>query len=110
MTKWVVLQLHKKFTHKCCENIDEFNLEQYALTKTGQHKEKERHEKTTNKFGQKFYTIGFSNEKKIAILKIEIEKLCNEKKTIDEKLKKAFVMLYKRKQRMADIYKIDDDN
>ena len=28
----------------------------------------------------------------------------------DEKLKKAFVMLYKRKQRMADIYKIDDDN
>jgi uncharacterized protein YPO0396 len=80
---WVQRELYKRFRHICAETVQEFKNADYALTKGGQIKTgKQRHEKDDRHSlnDQRRYILGFSNQKKIALLEQEIENLTGEVK------------------------------
>lgn len=66
-TKWLTYEVHERFSHVCCENIEDFTKQNKAISITGQIKSSERHEKDdrTNLNNRTKFVLGFSNRKKL---------------------------------------------
>lgn len=68
---WLSKELRQRFTHVCCETMEQFRREIQAITQSGQMKTGgKRHEKD-DRHGlndRRRYVLGFSNQKKIAAL------------------------------------------
>ncbi|SHH95689.1 ATP-binding protein [Desulfosporosinus lacus] len=68
---WLSKELRQRFTHVCCETMEQFRRETQAITQSGQMKTGgKRHEKD-DRHGlndRRRYVLGFSNQKKIAAL------------------------------------------
>lgn len=67
---WLDRELTQRFDYACSETLDQFCREERALTKAGQIKGRERHEKDDrHAIGDRTrYVLGWSNEDKIAAL------------------------------------------
>lgn len=79
---WLSKELRQRFNHVCCDDMEQFRRENYAITKAGQIKASgKRHEKD-DRYGindRRRFVLGFSNEKKIAVLEVN-------KQTLDEEV------------------------
>ena len=68
---WLARELQQRFSYVCCEGMEEFRRERQAITKAGQIKANgKRHEKD-DRYGlndRRRFVLGFSNQKKIAVL------------------------------------------
>jgi uncharacterized protein YPO0396 len=72
--EWLVERLHQNFDYACCETIEEFEQETFALTINGQIKSRDRHEKD-DRFAvddRTRYILGWSNEDKIKALEAQL--------------------------------------
>lgn len=68
---WIAYELARRFDYACCENMDQFQREQRAITRNGQLKAgSERHEKDDRRTidDRTSYVLGWSNDAKIAAL------------------------------------------
>lgn len=67
---WLEGELARRFDYACCDTIEEFRREKKALTRAGQVKGGERHEKDDRRrLGDRSrYILGWTNEGKIAAL------------------------------------------
>jgi uncharacterized protein YPO0396 len=74
---WLESHLASRFQHVCCDTLDQFRREIFALTRAGQIKGRERHEKDDrlriDDRGR--FILGWSNEAKIAVLEKEARDL-----------------------------------
>lgn len=88
---WLTAELKQRFNHVCCESINDFKKEKFAITKGGQVKlGGKRHEKD-DRFDindRRRYVLGFSNLKKIGALEAELEDLKTEEKRIQREITK----------------------
>ena len=77
---WLTKELQQRFSHICCENMDQFRREPQAITKFGQIKSRgNRHEKDDRSSinDRRHFVLGFSNQRKIDALernKADLEK------------------------------------
>lgn len=101
---WLENELDERFNYVCCETIEQFQREPYAVTKEGQVRSgKLRHEKDDRKdiFDRRNYVLGWSNIEKIRAIENEMLAIRKElgavEKTIDSN---------ERKQKELDIKKI----
>ena len=72
---WLSRELHTRFDHVCCESMEEFRKERFALTKAGQIKTQgRRHMKDDRRRidDRLHYVLGFSNEDKIRAMMEDI--------------------------------------
>ena len=77
---WLTRELRQRFSHICCEEMDQFRREPQAITKAGQIKANgNRHEKDDRYEinDRRRFILGFSNQKKITVLE-ENERLLKE--------------------------------
>jgi uncharacterized protein YPO0396 len=68
---WIEAELARRFDYACCDSMDQFRREKYAITHNGQVKAGgERHEKDDRRSldDRTHYVLGWSNEAKIAAL------------------------------------------
>lgn len=68
---WLTKELQQRFSHVCCENMEQFRREQQAITKFGQIKSRgNRHEKDDRSSinDRRHFVLGFSNQRKIDAL------------------------------------------
>lgn len=86
---WLTAELKQRFSHICCDNLNDFKKERFALTKRGQVKlGGQRHEKD-DRFDiddRRRYVLGFSNLKKIQALESELEDLAVEERRIQREI------------------------
>ena len=71
---WLDAELTARFNYACCETLDQFRREPMAVTRAGQIKGRgERHEKDDRHRidDRSRFVLGWSNEEKIAALKLE---------------------------------------
>lgn len=77
---WLAKELQQRFSHVCCEDMDQFRREPQAITKYGQIKSRgNRHEKDDRSSinDRRHFVLGFSNQRKIDALeknKSDLEK------------------------------------
>lgn len=74
--EWLECELEEKHNYICCDTINEFRKEPYAITREGQIKSgKVRHEKDdrTNLLDRKNYILGWTNQDKIQALETELK-------------------------------------
>lgn len=92
---WLSNQVNSRFDYVCCDNLNVFERTEKAITKAGQIKSKQRHEKDdrTNINDRKRYALGFSNQRKIEAYLDELKAL-NEEKSFykDEKDESTKIM------------------
>ena len=72
--EWLDAELAARFNYACCETLDQFRREPMAVTRAGQIKGRgERHEKDDRHRidDRSRFVLGWSNEEKIAALKLE---------------------------------------
>jgi len=75
---WLQREIEDRFDHICCNSLEEFGLEERAITRNGQSKSGgSRHEKDdrTRIDDRTHYVLGWSNESKIAALAKSIKSL-----------------------------------
>ncbi|OPX93723.1 MAG: Chromosome partition protein Smc [Pelotomaculum sp. PtaB.Bin104] len=68
---WLARELRQRFTHICCEKMDQFHREPHAITKAGQIKASGRRHEKDDRYGindRRRFILGFSNQKKITVL------------------------------------------
>lgn len=88
---WLEQELAARFSHLCCESLPEFRKAKFALSKAGQIKGGgRRHEKDDRHRleDRRNYVLGFSNLRKIQLLKDELEDCGNEQKYFQSALRK----------------------
>lgn len=88
---WLEQELADRFSHLCCESLSEFRQAKYALSKAGQIKTGgRRHEKDDRHRleDRRHYVLGFSNLRKIQLLKDELEDCENEQKFFQSALRR----------------------
>lgn len=76
--QWLDTELAARFNYACCDTLDQFRREPLAVTPAGQTKGRgERHEKDDRHRidDRSRYVLGWSNEEKIAALKLEQQRL-----------------------------------
>ncbi|MGM0419009.1 MAG: ATP-binding protein [Thermodesulfobacteriota bacterium] len=86
---WLENEISKRFDYICCENLESFYKEHFAVTVSGQVKSGgKRHEKDDRKDinDKTSYILGWSNKTKIKLLKEDKEKLESEMQDISEKI------------------------
>lgn len=86
---WLTKELKQRFSHVCCDNLNDFKKEKFALTKRGQVKlGGQRHEKDDRYDidDRRRYVLGFSNLKKIQALESELEDLAVEERRIQREI------------------------
>lgn len=101
---WIENDLNERFNILCCETIEQFQREQYAITKEGQIKSgKARHEKDDRKdiSDRRNYVLGWSNIEKIRAIEMELEKIEKEIGAVEKGLGSN-----ERKQKELDTKKI----
>ncbi len=86
-TKWLENEISNRFSHICCENIEEFKKEKKAISITGQIKSNIRHEKDDRRKvdDRTRYVLGFSNKRKIEVLLSVLEQHKNQYQDLVEK-------------------------
>jgi uncharacterized protein YPO0396 len=86
---WIKNELLEKYNYICCEFMEQFQREPFAVTKEGQIKVKYRHEKDDrrNIFDRKNYVLGWSNSGKLEAIKNEALEIENNIKRIEEEIK-----------------------
>lgn len=75
---WLEKEILERYNYICCEDMDSFRREPFALSKQGQIKRgKYRHEKDdrTDIKDRRNYILGWTNEKKIQAIRSELDKL-----------------------------------
>ena len=75
---WIDAELAARFNYACCETLDQFRREPMAITRAGQIKGRgERHEKDDRHRidDRSRFVLGWSNEQKIAALKLDQHRL-----------------------------------
>lgn len=89
-TVWLERELEHRFDHICCKDIAVFQQSPKGITKEGQIKFQNRHEKDDkyNISDRSRYVLGFSSEKKIAALTEILKELHTQKGALDS-LKQA---------------------
>jgi uncharacterized protein YPO0396 len=67
LTPWVAKTVSTRFTHKCCDSIEQFQRESKAVTREGSVRDGERHVKDDRKeiSDPSDYVLGWTNEKKL---------------------------------------------
>jgi uncharacterized protein YPO0396 len=72
-TEWIRAELARSFDYVCCETIEEFQHEPRALTRTGQVRDRTRHEKDDRHdvADRKRYVMGWDNRAKLDALRHE---------------------------------------
>jgi len=104
--KWLQRELQQRFRYTCCETMQQFRREAYALTMGGQVKRKgQRHEKDDRyKLNdRRQYVLGFSNHKKIQALEMEMEDANLESKRWKKLIKEIKVKQDGNSRRLAAI-------
>lgn len=89
---WLTKELRQRFTHVCCESMEQFRREPQAITKSGQIKTQgNRHEKDDRSEinDRRRFVLGFSNQKKIAVIEENERVLKEEVLFYKEEAKKA---------------------
>ena len=74
---WLEAELARRFDYTCCDTLDQFRREKQALTRAGQIRGGERHEKD-DRFridDRSRFVLGWSNEAKLASLEAELGSL-----------------------------------
>ena len=64
---WLLAELARRANHACVESVTEFRTAAKAVTRAGQIKDRERHEKDDRRRigDRRDYVLGWSNEQKI---------------------------------------------
>lgn len=86
---WLTSELKQRFNHVCCESVNDFKREKFALTKRGQVKLGGRRHEKDDRFDiddRRRYVLGFSNLKKIQALESELEDLLVEERRIQREI------------------------
>lgn len=85
---WLRDRLSKQFNYVCCETIEEFQHQTYAITKEGSIKSVERHEKDDRKkiSDRSQHILGWNNLDKIQALEEELAILQNKLNTTRRKI------------------------
>lgn len=86
--KWLHNEIGKRFDFVCTETLEQFQKEKKAMTKNGQIKSQNRHEKDDRTLisDRKKYILGFTNQKKILLLEEEKTQLSLEITKIEARL------------------------
>lgn len=74
---WLENWIFERFNFLCCDNVESFRKSNKAITKEGQIKSVTRHEKDDRRAitDRTKYVLGFSNDKKIAVFKEQVNNL-----------------------------------
>ncbi len=87
---WVSAELKQRYRHVCCENVREFQRQEFALTKAGQVKTNGRRHEKDDRYDiheKRQYVLGFSNVRKIQALMEELRNNEDEQEFFKEKIK-----------------------
>lgn len=106
-TKWLENEIATRFSHVCCEDIEEFKKEKKAISITGQIKSNIRHEKDDRKKvdDRTRYVLGFSNRKKIELL----IKLLKQHREESQKLSKSKLKYTNRYDEISSLFNVIDN-
>lgn len=95
---WLAGELIRRFDYVCCENMDDFNRAERAITQQGQIKHNtSRHEKDDRRDinNRRYYVLGWDNRDKLRQLEIELDdlqrrinKLNEQEQAINEQLER----------------------
>lgn len=88
---WLSQELFQRYRYVCCETIEEFRHERYAITKAGQIKVNgKRHEKDDRRDleDRRNFILGFSNQKKVAVLEEVAKQIQGQLRQVSEELLK----------------------
>lgn len=113
---WLEAELCERYNAVCCETLEEFHREPYALTKEGQIKSgKVRHEKNDlrNVRDRKHYVLGWTNAEKIREYRKELERkeqLVRQYAQRVEELTREEEMLSDRRDLLRDLSQFNDFN
>jgi uncharacterized protein YPO0396 len=113
---WLEAELCERYNYVCCETLDEFHREPYALTKEGQIKSgKVRHEKNDLRSvrDRKHYVLGWTNAEKIREYRKELEgkeRLAHQYTLRLEELTSQEEKLSNRKDFLRDLSQFNDFN
>ncbi|MEM7180926.1 MAG: ATP-binding protein [Spirochaetota bacterium] len=75
---WLESELLQRFHYKCCDTLDDFKQESYAITHRGLIKSgRSRHEKDDRRSvnDRRFFILGWSNEGKVQAIQTELQSL-----------------------------------
>ncbi len=112
-TKWLSEEIYERFSHICCEDINDFKRNTKALSLTGQIKSGDRHVKDDSKKlnDRSRYILGFSNEKKLNTMR-QLSKEINDSINLIEKDRNDFISersnLNKKQNALSKIVSYDD--
>ena len=89
---WIASELSQRYNHICCEDVQDFRRQKFALSKQGQIKTNgRRHEKDDRHdiHDRRQYVLGFSNLRKIQSLRDELADTQEEEKFFQKQVRKA---------------------
>jgi uncharacterized protein YPO0396 len=86
--EYLVDELVKRADYRCAANLEEFRTQRRAVTREGQVRSGERHEKDDRHRvdDPRRWVLGWANERKIAALRTELAELQAERKTVSAEL------------------------
>lgn len=86
---WIRNELSEKFNYICCETMEKFQREPFAITKEGQIKVKYRHEKDDRRsiHDRRSYILGWSNSGKLDVIRKEAEIIEKQMEKMDKEIK-----------------------
>ncbi|MBC7473393.1 MAG: ATP-dependent exonuclease SbcCD, C subunit-like protein, partial [Candidatus Sericytochromatia bacterium] len=86
---WLENELSEKYTYACCETMEQFQREYYAVTKEGQIKSgKSRHEKDDRRsiYDRKNYVLGWTNVEKLRVIHSALSDVNNRIRTVEDEV------------------------
>jgi len=110
---WLYGELYKRFTHICCDTMDNFRRHPFAISKAGQIKAGgTRHEKDDRNqlFDRSRFVLGWSNQAKIKALKHDLKTLEERGSTHFDQLalfRELNTILQSKKVAMRDLLRIE---
>lgn len=112
--EWLEAELSERYNYVCCNSLEEFHREPYALTKEGQIKSgKVKHEKndSRNLADRRNYVLGWSNAEKIKAYRKELDKkdsLIQKLYTRLDEFKRTEAELSSKKDCLRDLAQFND--
>ncbi|MCP5502351.1 MAG: ATP-dependent exonuclease SbcCD, C subunit-like protein [Leptospiraceae bacterium] len=111
---WLEKEILERYNYICCEDMDSFRREPFALSKQGQIKRgKYRHEKDdrTDIKDRRNYILGWTNEKKIQAIRSELDKLHSDIMKLNEaraQVERAQERLKNKERNLYDFMKYEN--
>lgn len=105
---WLEGELARRFDYACCDTLGEFRREKRALTRAGQVKGGERHEKDDRRRldDRSRYVLGWTNEGKIAALERQSKTFENQIQTLANRIDAAKTKQNNLDRRLESLAKI----